>query len=87
MIFSEPTKGDKLVPVVCGVILLAFFATIPSMVNDQNRRREQAWQDQGCQMYDESVLDKVPAKCQTYFVDHYQAQKLRPQPPKSEELK
>lgn len=80
MIYNEPTTRDKMVPIVCGVILLAFLATVPSMINNKNKRLEQAWQEQGCQMYDNYHISEVPAKCQAHFIDHYQPQPARPQP-------
>lgn len=82
---NEPTTIDRVVPIVCFVILIAFFACLPSMIKDQNKRLEQAWQDQGCQMYDNDKTANVPAKCSQYFVDHYKPQQPRPQPPELKE--
>ena len=72
---------DKIVPIMCGIILLAFLATVPSMINDKNKREAKAWQDSGCQMYDNLKPADVPAKCSNQFTDHYKAQAGRIQPP------
>lgn len=79
-IIGEKTALDKAVPIICVTILVAFFAGLPSMVSDKNKRLQQAWQDRGCQMYDDYKMDYVPAKCQQFFVDHYAPQQLRSQP-------
>jgi len=81
MTYNEPRKSDKIVPIICGVIFLAFLACLPAMWHDKQQREAQAWHDYGCQMYDDYKIDKVPAKCQSEFVDHYQAQQTRLQPP------
>lgn len=84
MTYGESSKWDKVIPVIAIGILLAFFACVPSMIKDQNRAEAQQWQAQGCQMYDDYKLSDVPAKCQVYFVDHYQAQPVRVQPPQAQ---
>lgn len=78
---SAPSKWDKVGYAALGLLMLAFFASLPSMWADKQRRLEQAWQDTGCQMYDNMPLDKVPAKCATGFTDHYKPQEQRAQPP------
>lgn len=79
--YGKPSKGDKIVPIVCGVVLLAFFACLPSMIRDEQKIQDQLWKDHGCQMYDDYKPANVPAKCSSYFIDHYQPQNSRPQPP------
>ena len=82
--YGKPSKWDKVVPIVAGTVLLAFFAYVPTMVANKNERLEKAWQEKGCQMYDDYKPADIPAKCSSYFIDHYQAQKARIQPPESE---
>lgn len=81
--FNKPTASDKIVPIVCGVILLAFIACVPSMANDKEKREAKAWHDNGCKIYDDYKAIDVPAKCSAYFVDHYKAQQARLQPPEA----
>ena len=80
MTLFEPTKTDKLVPIVAGLVLLAFLACVPAMWSDKQQRLEQAWQEKGCQMYDNDKPADLPAKCSNDFVDHYQPQEQRNQP-------
>ncbi len=79
--YGKPTKGDKIVPIVCLVILLAFFACLPSMWADKQKREAQLWQDLGCHKYDNYKPADVPAKCAGTFIDHYAPQEPRLQPP------
>ena len=81
MMYNEPKPSDKIVPIVCGIIFATFLAYTPFMVADANKRKEQKWQEQGCQMYDGFKASDVPAKCSNYFTDHYKPQTPRTQPP------
>jgi hypothetical protein len=73
-------KSTKIVGVICIALLVATFVALPFMISDSNKSKEQAWQEQGCQMYDEKPMESVPAKCQSFFVDHYAPQSERSQP-------
>lgn len=86
MTYGEPTKSAKLVHIVCGVVLLAFFACLPAMYADQQKREQQLWQELGCQKYDSYKISDVPAACQNSFVDHYSPQDQRLQPPTKSKL-
>lgn len=78
---EKPGKADKVVPIICGFILLAFLISLPFMVRDEARIKAEKWQQQGCQMYDDERAVNVPAKCNNDFTDHYKAQTPRVQPP------
>jgi len=80
MTLYEPSPADKIVPIACGVLLLTFFAAMPFIARDANNQKERMWQNQGCQMYDNIEATKVPAKCSSYFIDHYKPQEMRNQP-------
>lgn len=81
MTYNEPKPTDKIIPIVCGVVLLAFLISVPFMIRDENARLEQQWQEQGCHMYDDRYPEKLPAKCSNQFIDHYAPQEQRVQPP------
>lgn len=72
---------DKAVPIVCGVIMVAFLISLPFMIRDKEARERKAWQDEGCHMYDNMKSIDVPAKCSYIFTDHYKPQQERLQPP------
>lgn len=76
-----PSGLDKVFYFVLGTIMVAFVISIPFMARDQQRRLEQRWHDEGCQMYDDEKAGDIPAKCSQYFIDHYRSQPLRTQPP------
>lgn len=77
----RPNGGlDKAVMIGCILLFIAFIISLPFMIRDKQRLEAQQWHDNGCHMYDDYVKN-VPAKCQAYFIDHYQAQKARLQPP------
>lgn len=77
------SKWDKLFYWILGIIFVAFLISVPFMMNDASKLDAQEWRDEGCKMYDNDLLKDVPAKCQTYFIDHYQAQPARLQPPET----
>ena len=79
--YGKPTKGDKIIPIVCLVIILAFSACVPAMYRDKQKREAQLWQDLGCHKYDYMKQTDVPAMCANTFVDHYAPQEQRVQPP------
>lgn len=79
--YGGPTALDKVFYVILGVIMVAFLISLPFMYRDKQNYEAKQWHDHGCQMYDEYMLKNVPAKCQTYFIDHYNAQQGRNQPP------
>ncbi len=63
-------------------LMIAFFIYVPFMIQNKEERLRQAWQDNGCRMYDEETrLDDIPAKCKADFIEHYKAQQPRLQPP------
>lgn len=75
--------GDNLSKIIgwsCALLAISAFIALPFMISDSNKSKEQAWQEQGCQMYDEKPMETVPAKCQSFFVDHYAPQTERAQP-------
>lgn len=80
MVYNAPKPADKIVPIVCGIVFLAFLVSVPFMVADQNKRKAELWQEHGCHMYDNYRIERVPAKCHAYFIDHYAPQPLREQP-------
>lgn len=75
------STGEKVVMWFCIGFFLVFLAFIPKMAADKDKAMRQAWEDNGCQMYDEYKATDVPAKCSQYFVDAYQPQEVRVQPP------
>ena len=81
MTLYEPSFMDRAFPIAMGILMVAFLISIPFMVMDTHKRETQLWEEKGCQMYDDYTIDSVPAKCQTYFIDHYQSQPTRTQPP------
>ncbi len=80
---EKPGKYDNIMYIALGLFFLAFLVSVPFMWHDKQARLEKAWQDDGCQMYDDYLIKDVPAKCQTYFVDHYKPQQGRIQPPEA----
>lgn len=80
-IINETTNVDKAFYWVLGLIMVAFLISVPFMVRNDNRLKVQAWQEQGCEMYDNEKPADIPAKCSQYFVDHYKPQPARTQPP------
>lgn len=70
----------KVVSAVLGVFILLAMAAIPYIAAQTDKDNKRQWQTQGCHMYDELPMSKVPAKCQQYFVDHYAPQSQRTQP-------
>lgn len=79
-----PDTKDKIFYWALGIFFLAFLVSLPFMWRDQQNYMDHLWKTQGCHMYDDDQLKNVPAKCQTYFIDHYQAQKVRLQPPEAQ---
>lgn len=85
MIIEEgPSTFDKIFYWVLGIIMIAFFISVPFMARDAERANQKAWQENGCQMYDNIKAADVPAKCSQYFVDHYKSQQQRVQPPEEQ---
>jgi hypothetical protein len=80
-IIEKPNISDKIVMWGCIALVGAILVCLPSMINDKNKRLEQAWQTQGCEMYDNYKATDIPAKCSQYFIDHYKSQDIRIQPP------
>jgi hypothetical protein len=78
---SKSTPLDKLTPLALIVLMLALFASVTFMVWDSNKRKEELWQADGCQMYDNYRIKNVPAKCHQHFIERYQSQEKRVQPP------
>lgn len=78
---GETSKLEKFGYIALAILMLAFLAYIPFMLIDKQQRLEQAWQTQGCEMYDTYPSEQVPAKCKNDFVDHYAPQDARTQPP------
>ncbi len=76
-----PGRGEKVFLTILAVVFISFLISVPFMWHDKQQRLEKAWRDEGCQMYDNEMVSNVPAKCQTYFVDHYKGQNQRVQPP------
>lgn len=74
MIINEPTKADKIIPMVFGGFFLVFLAFLPAMYNDAQKAKEQLWQENGCRMYDGLKVSEVPAKCHDDFVENYAPQ-------------
>lgn len=83
--YGAPQNGfwDKAIPAFCGLLLVCALISVPFMARDNERIRQQTWKAEGCKMYDDYKVQNVPAKCQTYFVDHYKAQQQRIQPPEA----
>lgn len=80
VIEKGPSGTEKGLMIGLAVLMVAFIISIPFMVRDGNKRREELWQAHGCQMYDNYMQDKLPAKCATFFTDHYAPQERRTQP-------
>lgn len=76
-----PSKGEKVMYWGLGLLMIAFFISVPFMWRDKQARLDKAWADMGCEMYDEEKATDIPAKCSNYFTDHYKAQEARKQPP------
>ncbi len=76
-----PSTGDKVGYAALGLFMVAFLISVPFMIRDRNKLKQQQWQEQGCRMNDDYKPANIPAKCSSYFIDHYQPQQERVQPP------
>lgn len=77
---GEQSPLDKIMMWGAIVLFVAFLAYIPTMFQNKQDRLDKAWKTQGCEMYDDEKIADVPAKCQTFFIDHYAPQERRLQP-------
>jgi hypothetical protein len=76
------SKTFTIMMVVGGLLTVgAIHSSYLEIIQNRKKQLEQAWQEQGCQMYDNANIDSVPAKCLNYFTDHYEPQEQRVQPP------
>lgn len=77
---QPPSTGDKIINGFLVLLILLAIVCIPFMIVDKQRRLDDAWNNQGCKMYDKEKVSDIPAKCNNDFVDHYNAQERREQP-------
>lgn len=80
--YTEPKQNliEKISFAALILVFIAFIISVPFMASDKEKRQQEAWQEKGCQMYDDQKIEEVPAKCHSEFIDKYKSQELRAQP-------
>lgn len=77
---GEMGVSEKIGAIALLILFISFLIYIPFMIANKQERLQQAWQTQGCQMYDDRKIADIPVKCHSEFIDHYAPQEMRKQP-------